>query len=107
MNAHTNLPWSEQYRIASKQWVELDGAARLLEETKTAVLAQRKAALGDIPDSHAEKQVKSSLEWMEFVESMVKAKTNANLAKAKCEYLRMKFMEWNSENANARAERRV
>lgn len=34
MNASSNLPPSEQYRLAAKAWVDLDGAARLLEESK-------------------------------------------------------------------------
>ena len=103
----SNEYFSEQYRVAGKDWVEKDAAARMLEETKTAVLAQRKAALGDIPDSHAEKQVKASPEWMDFLEKMVDAKTAANLAKIKLEYIRMKNFEWQSANATARAERRM
>lgn len=107
MNAHSNLPWSEQYRVAAKAWVELDKAATMLEETKSAVLSQKMAALGDIPVSHAERQVKASDEWLDFVKSMVDARSQANLKKVQLEYLRMKFQEWNSENANRRAEARL
>lgn len=107
MNAQSNLPWAEQYRIAAKAWVELDKAATMLEETKTAVLSQRMAALGDMPVSHAERAVKASPEWQDFIKSMVDARSQANLKKVQLEYLRMKFMEWNSENANRRAEARL
>lgn len=107
MNERTNLPVSEQYRIAAKDWVAKDGAARMLEETKTAVLSQRKAALGDIPDSHAEKIVKASEEWADFIKQMVEARSAANLARVKLEYLRMKFSEWQSGDANKRAEMRL
>lgn len=107
MNASPHLPPAEQYRLAAKAWVDLDGAARLLEETKTAVLAQRMKALGDIPAAHAEREVKASQEWSDFIAGMVKARTDANLAKVRMEWTRMKFMEWQSENATKRAEMRL
>lgn len=100
-------PWSEQFRIVAKNWVELDGAARMLEETKSAVLSQKMKQLGDKPAAHAERDVKSSPEWEDFIKRMVDARTAANLAKVKMEYVRMKFSEWNSMDATARAEMRL
>lgn len=105
--AGENTPPSEQYRIAAKDWVGKDGAARLLEETKTAVLAERMKALGDIPAAHAEREVKASEEWQAFIKVMVEARTQANLSKVRMEWTRMKFMEWQSENATKRAEMRL
>lgn len=107
MNDRPNLPPSEQYRLAAKAWVDLDGAARLLEETKTAVLSQKMKALGDIPAAHAEREVKATEEWTAFIKGMVEARTAANLAKVRMEWTRMKFMEWQSENATKRAEMRL
>lgn len=109
MNApvQSNALPSEQYRIAAKEWVALDGAARLLEETKTAVLAQRMKDCGDIPAAHAEREVKASQEWWAFIEEMAEARTQANLAKVKMEYYRMKFMEWNSMEATKRSEMKL
>lgn len=103
----SNLPVSEQYRITAKEWVEADSAASLLEETKSAVLSQRMAALGDLPVSRAELTVKASEEWAEFVTRMVKARERANLLKVKLEWLRMKFSESQSEEATRRAEMRL
>ena len=102
-----NNPLSEQFRVVAKAWVDADAAASLLEETKSAVLSQRMAALGDMPVSHAERQVKSSPDWQEHVEKMVNARKEANLLKLKMEYLRMKFHEWQSDAANRRAEMRM
>lgn len=98
---------SETYRLAAKEWCELDASANLLEETKSATLSQRMAALGDMPVSKAEMTVKASPEWREFIESMVNARRDANLAKVKCEWLRMRFQEWSSQQANDRAEKRL
>ena len=103
----TNAPLSEQFRLAAKDWVDKDSAASMLEETKTAVLSQRMAALGDMPVNRAEQIVKASPEWHEWIAGMVKARTNANLAKVKLEWVRMRFQEWQSENATKRAEMRL
>lgn len=107
MNDQSSHPLSEQFRIAAKAWVDLDSAASLLEETKSAVLSQKMAALGDMPVSRAELQVKASPEWQEYVTKMVKAREAANLAKARLEWIRMKFSEQQSFEATARAERRL
>lgn len=107
MNAQQNLPWSEQFRIVAKQWVEADAAANLLEDTKSAVLSERMQALGDMPVSKAEATVKASPEWRDFIGTMVDARKTANRLKVQMEYLRMKFQEWSSENANRRAEMRL
>jgi uncharacterized protein YgiM (DUF1202 family) len=102
-----NRPLSEVWRLLSKQWVDLDSAASLLESTKSAYLSQRMTALGDMPVSKAELQVKASPEWSEFVTKMVAARTAANLAKVKLEWLKMRFQEQSSHEATARAERRL
>ncbi|MCS3690903.1 hypothetical protein ABIF26_006406 [Bradyrhizobium elkanii] len=107
MNAGANLPLSEQYRLAAKSWVVLESAANLLEETKSAVLSQMMSKLGDIPVSHAERAVKSSDEWREFITKMVEARGEANMAKVKCEYIKMKFSEQQSSQATRRAEMKL
>lgn len=100
-------PISEQFRLAAKEWVSLDSAASMLEESKSAFLSQRMAALGDVPVSRAELTVKASEEWKQYIQSMVEARTKANLSKVKTEWLRMRFSEWQSHEANARAERKL
>lgn len=107
MNIQAQNPISEQYRLVAKDWVEKDSAASLLEETKSAVLSQMMARLGDIPVSHAERSVKSSEEWMDFITKMVRAREAANLAKVRCEFIRMKFHEQNSFEATRRAEMKL
>jgi hypothetical protein len=102
-----DVPWSEQFRLVSKRWVELDTAASMFEETKSAVLSQMMLKLGDLPVSRAEMQVKGCEEWMTFVTEMVKARAEANLAKVKMEWVRMKFSERQSEEATNRAEMRL
>lgn len=103
----SNLPWSEQYRIVAKDYVALKSAADMLEETKSAVLAKRMSALGDMPVSRAEMSVKGSDEWADYIKTMVSAREQAELKRVQLKYLEMKFQEWSSANATRRAEMRL
>ena len=100
-------PLSEQFRLVAKAWADADAAANLLEETKSASLAQRMLKLGDMPVNRAEMTVKGSDEWHEYLEEMVAARKEANLRKVQMEYIRMRYGEWQATNANARDERRM
>jgi hypothetical protein len=108
---NSNQPLSEQFRLLAKQWVALDAAASLLEETKSAQLSSRIAILvGENPDlahNAAERTVKASEEWKEDVAKIVEARRKANLAKVAVEYIRMKHSENQSYEATKRAEMRI
>lgn len=104
-------PISEEFRIAAKEWVELDKAARLLDEMKSVTLAQMKTNLmaerGDMPDAKAERLCKSDPDWASYIKAMVEAKAAANLARVKMQWIEMRFSEWTSADANARKERHM
>ena len=103
--------YSEQYRLAAEEWVDLDAAARLYEETKSIELERRKSQLirsaGDMPDNRCERIVKSSDGWLEWIMKMVEAKTAANKAKVRLKVLEMRYFEDAALNATARAEMRM
>ena len=101
------MSWSERYRIKSKEWVNADAAANILEETKSAVLSQMMVKLGDIPVSRAEMQVKASEDWHKFLTVMVNARECSNLLKVEVEWIKMKSAEEQSQAATARAEMRL
>lgn len=107
MTDQSNRPWSEQYAAAAKAWVELDKAATMLEETKKLVFAQKVKAQGDIAVNRAENAVLATPEWHDYVTRIVDARSAANLKKVHMEYLRMRFSEWQSEEANRRTEARL
>lgn len=98
---------SEQYRMIAKKYVEADAAASILEESKSAVLAQWMADKGDMPVSRAEMIVKASHEWREYIVEMVNARKQAALLKAQLEYIRMQFSEQQSKEATHRAEMKL
>lgn len=104
-------PISEEFRIVAKKWIEADAAARLREELKTTTMEQMKQDLieteGDMPDSHAERRVKSGKNWEEYIRQMVEARTDANRLKAQMEFIRMRWNEIQDANASARAEMRL
>lgn len=100
----SNEPLSEQYRLAALEWVRLDAAATILEESKSAILSQEMKKLGDIPASHAERDVKASEEWREYIEQMVVARRMAGEAKVEAEFIRMRYWEHNNADANRRKE---
>lgn len=102
-----NISVSEQWYRAADKWVALNSAADMLEEGKSAYLSQRMNALGDMPVSRAELTVKASPDWADYIKKMVRAREQSNLAKIEMEFLRMRFSEWNSADANNRQQMRL
>lgn len=98
---------SEQYRIAALQWCDAEAAADLLENTKSAVLAEKMQSYTDMAVNKAEMMVKASQGWKDFIEKMVSARKTANRLKVQVEFLKMKFYEQNSHEATARAEMKL
>lgn len=103
----SNLPLSEQYRVAAEEWIDADAAANLLEETKSAVLNRMMLDKGEKAVNRAEMLVKASDEWRDHVTKIVEARKKASLLKVKVEYVRMKFHEWQSYEATRRAEMKL
>ena len=102
-----NLSWSEKYRLIAEDWCDKEAAATLLEDTKSAMMAQWQVELGDIPVNRAEQTVKASKRWLDFITQSVEARKEANLAKVNMEVIRMKSMEYQTKEANQRTELRI
>lgn len=104
---HGETDFAYQLREIGERWVDADAAARMYEETKSAILAQKKAELGDIPDNKAERLVKASRFWMEFITEGVNLRTDANRYKIQLEEIKMRHMINQSRQATERAERKM
>lgn len=100
-------PFSERYRLAGEKWVELEAKAQFLEDSKSAIMAQKQTELGDIPVNRAEQIVKASADWAEHLHTIVEARKAANLAKINLDVAKMEFYESQSREASARAEMRM
>lgn len=103
----SNQPIAEQFRIAAEDWSDKEAAASILEESKSAILARRMTALGDVPVNRAERDVKASPEWQKYIDEMCLARAAANKAKVQLEYLRMLYWQYNGSEATKRAEMRM
>src|SRR5262245_45079932 len=102
-----NRPLSELFEDIAEQWVDADAAANLLEDCKSAFLAEQMQNYVELPVNRAEGLVKASAEWKDYVEKTVRARKLANLYKVKMETLRMRFQEWSSQEANERIKARL
>jgi hypothetical protein len=99
---------AEQYRLAGKEWVDVDSAASLSEELKTPILNQRMLALDEsLAMNKREMIVKASDEWHKYISEMVEARTKANLLKVKMEWIKMRYAQQQSEEATRRSEMRL
>ena len=61
-------------------------------------------AQGALPVTTAERNVKASSAWRDYLKEMVEARTKANLAKVEMRYAEMRFFEKQGKDASARAE---
>jgi len=100
-------PISEEWYKAAEAWTDLESAATLLEETKSAVFSQWCYEQGDMSVSKAEMLVRASSRWEDHVRKIVAARTAANKAKIKTEFWKMRFWEGQSKDANNRLEAKL
>jgi hypothetical protein len=101
------LSFADEYQRAGEDWADKEAAAQLLEDCKSATMAQWCVEQGDIPVNRAEQTVKSSPRWQKYVENTVEARRAANKAKVYLESIKMRAMEWHAKSANYRAEARI
>src|SRR5438046_2782754 len=94
-----NRPLSEVYLEIGNQWADTNAAASLLEDCKSAFLAQKVAMMGDMPVNRAENVVKSSDEWEEYIHKMVDTRKQANKLRVKLDSIKMAHSEKQSEEA--------
>lgn len=100
-------PLSEQYRIASKDYVRAKSIAKLAEDLKPSKFSELMQQHNDIAVSRAEHAVRASKEWKDHVASVVAALEAADLARAKVKWIEMRFQEWVMQEAGARKERQM
>lgn len=103
----SNESWAEQYRVQGEIWADAEAAAQLLEDSKSAVMAQWQTELGDMPVNRAEQTIKASSRWRDYIHDAVEARKAANLAKVRLEAIRMRAMEHQAKDANQRTELRI
>lgn len=103
MDALVNKIWE-----LSEDWIDKAAAARLLEEDKTAVLSrfisEEVCVNNNLSHAAAERIVKSSPQWGDYIQAMCEARKQSDLARAKLECLRLEFQVRMSNEATARKD---
>jgi len=103
-------PQSELYREAAMHHADADAAARMLEETKSIVFAElvQQALKAGCPSvARAELEVRAGQQYRDFVDRMVRSRTNANRARYQLEFIRMQHWEKTQDRADQRFEARL
>lgn len=98
---------AERYRVTAKEWAEAEAAAGLLEETKSAVLAELSLQAGGTSIAGADRIARASPAWREHLTAMIEARRVANLKKVHLKYLEMIFYTRQGADADRRAELRM
>lgn len=103
---HTDI--AEMIRIAGEDWADKDAAAFVLAESKTALLENHVARyMADNPGvahSRATASVKGSEQWLEHIDSIGRARKEANKARVHYDTLRSQLTVWQTRNSLKRAE---
>lgn len=101
-------PMSAVFGDFAKAYCEASARARRFETFKTSELERRKKALiaerGPMADAAAEREVKASDDWFQYLEEGVEAVNEAERLKHRLEWLDLKRWEMNDANATRRHE---
>ena len=94
---------------AGQTWAELDGSARLLEETRKTLLSQLSMEYIKKGESSAkaECQAMASADYDLHIRSMVDARTEANNARARLDAAKAWFDAWRTQESSKRAEMKM
>jgi hypothetical protein len=103
LTAAMGMDIPEQFARFGREWARADAKFYELNERKSAELARRAKALGgDLSVTAAEREVKASQAWHDFVSEIARAKYEANAAKVEMDYFAMKMQAWLTTQMHAR-----
>lgn len=103
----SDRPLSEEYRLASKEYVRAKSVAKLAEDLKPSKFAELMQKHHDLAVSRAELAVRASQEWKDHVASVVAACEDADLKRAKVKWIEMRHQEWVMQLSAAKHERQM
>jgi hypothetical protein len=103
-------PLSERYRLAGKAWREVQARATDYKENKDIVFSEMVMEVikrEGVPVNRAERIVKASRPWKEFIEKLVDASNEAGDLRIELKALEIEAEEIKQRNINAARERRM
>ena len=96
----------ERYRLACRAWVDKQKAADLLEDTSKIVFQEIASGIEASSEAAKNRLATISADWKDHMAKTTQAKHEAREARMAVKIREMEFSAWQSENANARNERR-
>lgn len=95
---------TNEWTKAALEWARLDGNARELEELRKTVFSEIVNQSNAKSVAKAEHEAQASHRYMEHIKKMVRARTEANIAKARMDGLKIQFEKWRTLQATRRTE---
>ena len=102
----TDATHGEKYRLACIEWARADGEARRLEEMKKVLFSELVNQSDSKSVAQAEHRARGNPIFKEHVETMVAARTKANILEAEVQGLKVKFEAWRTLESTKREEMR-
>lgn len=99
-----NSDLSEDYRLAVTEWARLDGEARRKDALRKRIFSQLIISADAKSVAMAENIARTDLRYETAEADAINAETAANIAKAECDAIKIRFEIWRTMNATARAE---
>lgn len=100
---------AERFRLVAEEWADADAAYYMLDHTRTSIADEIALKLMEsgMAANKAEKTAKTSAEYREHVAKAGEAKRNANVLKARMDYLRMRERRLDRQQWAAMTERKM
>jgi hypothetical protein len=111
---HHERPLCERYRLAGRDWAQKRKVYRGYDERKKIVFSELVLALMSLAQKQGNRSTKAQAElealtsdtWSRYIDQMIEAEHQMNLAEVEKKALEMEQWERNDSNATAREERR-
>lgn len=100
----SNLPLGEQVHNALVAAAKVQSEALRLEKLAKRVMAQLMIASDEKSAGMREAAARSDLKYTAVEDAWIQAETDANIAKAEADGLKIRWESWRTEAANTRAE---
>lgn len=95
----------ERWRLRAAEWLDAQEAADLLRETKNDVFAEIKSKQNGSSEAERDRMARTSTDWRDFRDSMIKAEGHARRLRMRMKYEEMMFDAWRTQAANDRQEK--
>lgn len=100
---------AERFRLVAEEWADADAAYYMLDNTRTSVRDEIELKLTETgtPASKAKLMANTSADYREHLQKTADAKRQANVLRARMDYLRMRERRQDRREWSAMTERKM